>query len=351
MALLQNTLAHINLSFLLQIGCWTCPVRKFISGASEQLTTLAIGNSSFSKQVNGWQFAIDSTSLGAAKTCPRYYYLSIVRGLQPRAEQVHLVFGLHLHAARERYEHNKLKGLTHDNNLDEVLDFSLKATWNRELNRPWISGDDKKNRKTLIQTLVWYLDEMANNDNLQTVVLADGRPAVELSFRFDSGIRMGDEAVIFCGHLDRIAEMGGRRYIPDIKTSGSEVSPRWAAGFTPGNQFSMYALAGKVAFAEPVEGVIVDGVQVGVGFARFARYFVPRDAATIAEWREETEYWIGQMYRWALREQWPANDKSCDQYGGCQFRGVCSKPPSQREALLAADFAPRVWDPLQTREI
>jgi hypothetical protein len=34
-------------------------------------------NTSFSKLLPGMQVAIDSTSLGAFKTCPRYYYYNI----------------------------------------------------------------------------------------------------------------------------------------------------------------------------------------------------------------------------------------------------------------------------------
>src|ERR1035437_9537119 len=147
----------------------------------EPRMTRAKGNSSFSQTTPNFQFAIDSTSLGAAKQCPRYYYYSIVRGLQSRVESPHLVFGLHLHAAREHYEHNRAAGMGHEDNLDNCLDFSLRATWNTELNRPWLSGHEKKNRKTLIQTIVWYLDEQAATDNLETVVLANGKPAVELS--------------------------------------------------------------------------------------------------------------------------------------------------------------------------
>lgn len=309
-----------------------------------------VANSSFSQSTPSFQWAIDSTSLGEAKTCPRKYYYSIVRGLQPRNESPHLTFGILLHSARELYERAKLEGLDHDEALDKVLDWALCATWDRELSRPWSSGHAQKNRKTLIQTIVWYLDAMGQNDSLETLILANGRPAVELSFRFDSGIRMGGETVVFCGHLDRIATLNGVPYVADIKTTTSEPTPRWAQQFTPGNQFSLYALAGKVAFGQELEGVIVDGVQVGVGFARFGRFFVPRDPLQLDEWLQNAEYWISQMYRWALRNEWPMNDKSCQLYGGCPFQTVCSRSPVAREGVIAQDYTARVWDPLQTRE-
>lgn len=310
-------------------------------------------NSSFSTITPGFQWAIDSTSLGEAKLCPKKYHYSIVQGLQPKAESPHLRFGLLLHEGRERYErlHQQQPLLSHDELLDAILDWALRETWDQRLGRPWLSGHNVKNRQTLIQTLVWYLDAMAQGDNLETLILANGKPAVELSFRFDSGLVIGGENIILCGHLDRLAELSGQRFVSDIKTSSSELSPRWLAQFTPGNQFSLYSIAARVAFDEPVKGLIVDGVQVGVGFARFARHIVPRDEATLEEWLEDAGYWIGQMHQWAREARWPRNDKACDLYGGCPFRSVCSKSPASRERELALNFIPRVWDPLKTREV
>src|SRR5215471_9002602 len=130
-------------------------------------------NNSFSRTTPGMQFAVDSTSIGAFKTCPRYYQYTVAMGLRSRAESPHLTFGILLHQAREHYEHAKSAGLCHDDALDKVLDFVLCNSWDRELRRPWISEHNIKNRKTLVQTIVWYLDDKANNDSLETVQLAN----------------------------------------------------------------------------------------------------------------------------------------------------------------------------------
>lgn len=308
------------------------------------------GNSSFSKLVPGLQLAVDSTSLGEFKTCPRKYQLGIVEGWQPRDESVHLTFGLLLHQARENYEHQRLAGQDHEDALDFALDSALRATWNSKLQRPWASGHPAKNRQTLVQTLVWYLDALAQNDTLETVVLANGKPAVELSFRFDSGLRTADgEAILFCGHLDRIAKLGNLFYIPDIKTSLYEPNAKWAKQFTPGNQFSMYTLAGMVAFDYEIEGVIADGVQIGVTFSRFQRHLIPRPKAVIDEWLHDAGLYIKQMEEYAKAGYWPMDDKACSMYGGCPFQGVCAKEPARRAAHLKAEFVKRVWDPLQVR--
>jgi len=308
-------------------------------------------NSSFSKAMPGLQLAIDSTSLGEFKLCPKRYYYSIVLGYQPRAESVHLKFGILLHQAREHYEHARTGGQDHDSALDHALDLALRATWDQQLNKPWVSDHKQKHRLSLIQTIVWYLDAKAKDDPLRTITLANGKPAVELSFRFDSGWRSQStgEPILFCGHLDRLAEFNSEYYIPDIKTTSHSLDPNWFASWSPGNQFSMYSLAGKVAFGLEIKSIIVDGIQVGSGFSRFMRAPVERKPETIDEWYAETGVWLGQMDECAAKGQWHMNDKSCDAFGGCPFRPVCSRPPSAREAWLKKDYAKRVWDPLQIR--
>jgi len=312
---------------------------------------------SFSTVVPTVQLAVDSTSLGAYKKCPRYYQLSILEGWEPRDQSIHLAFGIALHQARERYERLRLNAATHDEALEAVFQQAASETWNRALGRPealW-SQPGNKTRRTLLQTIVWFLDAKAKDDPFETLVLADGRPAVELSFAFDSGfLAPTGERIVLCGHLDRIGKLNGAAYIIDIKTSKYDVSySGWFDQFTPGNQFSMYTLAGRVAFGVPVRDLVVDGVQVGVGFARFERGTVHRSDETLAEWLADVGEWLVDMGRSATAGYWRMNDTSCDKYGGCDFRRVCSASPSARAHRLASDFRKRAdggWDPLRVRE-
>jgi len=308
-------------------------------------------NTSFSKQVPGLQLAIDSTSLGEFKTCPRKYYYSIILGLQPRAESVHLTFGLLIHASVERYAHKRAEGQDHEQALRFALRWLLSETWNKTLSRPWISDHPAKNRLTAVRTLVWYLDQYGDNDSLEYVVLPNGKPAVELTFSFDSGISTisTGETITFSGHLDRVAMLNDEPYIVDIKTTTSALGPNFFAGFSPDNQFSMYTLAAQVAFATPVKGVIVDGAQVGATFARFERSLILRDASTMREWIDGTQFWLRRMEESAVTQSWPMNDKACGNYGGCPFRPICSRPPGARDAWLKSDYKKRLWDPLQRR--
>jgi hypothetical protein len=318
---------------------------------TETLAEATWGNSSFSKALPGLQLAVDSTSLGEFKICPRRYYYSIVLGLQPRRRSDHLTFGILVHEGCEKYDNLRASGESHEDALAEVIRLALCATWDRALQRPWASDIPAKNRLTLVRTLIWYLDQFGEHDPLETVILANGRPAVELSFTLNTGwtSTWTGEPLLLCGHLDKIARMDGVEYIVDRKTTGHALDSQFFAQFTPDNQFSLYATAARVVFHHPVQSLIVDGMQVLVSGTRFARGPVPRPEAVCSEWLAGTSYWLDQMELCASAESWPMNDKSCGLYGGCGFREVCSKSPEARAPWLERGFTKRTWDPLQRR--
>jgi hypothetical protein len=310
-------------------------------------------NGSFSREIPGLQVAVDSTSLGAYKTCPKLYYYSIVLGYQPKKISVHLTFGTFVHSTSEIYQHAKAAGADHQEALLAAIRWLLVATWNKELKRPWQSEDTSKNRLTLLRSMVWYLDTFGEKDPLQTVILADGKPAVELSFRFDSGYKYTstEETVLFCGHLDRLAVLGDEYYIPDIKSTYYTIDASYFAKYTPDNQFSMYSLAGKVAFAMPVAGVILDAMQVQVQMTRFQRKLIPRTRAQLEEWTQDSYQVLREMEQSALSGHWRQNDKAChNQFGRpCDFREVCSRPAGARKQWLELAYNRRVWNPLERR--
>ncbi len=329
------------------------------------MTQERMENTSFSKINPFLQLAVDSTSLKAFKNCPRYYYYSIVQGFQTRTESVHLTFGLLMHQSLEHYHHGKARGQSHADAMDFALSFALKATWNKDLKRPWDSGDSYKNRYTLLRSVVGYLDKYGENDALETVVLASGKPAVELSFSFQSGFvsRTTGEDFLFSGHLDRLATLNGAAYIADVKTSKSELNARFWAGHNPSTQFGMYLLAGQIVYKLPVQGLIVDGAQVLVGESRFDRHLITKDQFQMDEYYRGTGQWLERMEAAAdealdisksimpstVTDAYPMNEESCTKYLGCDFQSICARSPHQRGQWLETGFKRRVWDPLQRR--
>lgn len=289
----------------------------------------------------GVQYAWDSTSLGLLKECPRKYYYTMVEGWRSRGESVHLRFGIHYHAALEQYDKLRFAGQLHSDALIEVVHTLMRATWENDL--PWDSGHNLKTRYTLIRSVVWYLEEF-RNDQAETMVLANGQPAVELSFRFAV-----DDGLMLCGHLDRVVSYLDGIYVMDRKTSSTTLSPHYFEQYSPDNQMSLYTLAGQVVLGSTIRGVIVDAAQIAVGFTRFQRGMVYRTPAQTNEWLDGFYGWVAQAHRYAEQSHWPMNEKSCNNYGGCPFKKICSRDPAVRQAFLETDFEKKAWNPLETR--
>jgi hypothetical protein len=175
--------------------------------------------------------------------------------------------------------------------------------------------------------------------------LPNGQPAVEYSFALPV-----ENNIIFCGHIDRLVEYSGGTYVMDQKTTGSTISGKFFSDFTPDIQMSMYSWAGSIIFQSPVSGVIIDGAQIAVGFTRFERGFVHRPRALLEEFYDSTMETIHRTLDYVSREVFPMNRTACGNYGGCQFRKICSHSPEVRDNFLRADFyrGPR-WDPLKRR--
>lgn len=276
---------------------------------------------------DGVQFAWDSTSLGWLKTCPRLYYYSMIRQLAPKGERIHLKFGLHYHDCLEYYDIQRSAGASHDSAMEAATAKALTDT------AGWESSHHLKTRETLVRSIVWYLDQFGENDPARTYQLANGRPAVELSFRFEV-----DDGLMLSGHLDRVVEFNGDLYVMDRKTSSSTIASYFFEGFAPDNQMSLYSLAARTVFGVPVQGVIIDAAQIAVGFTRFERGFTHRTNAQLTEWLASTKIYTEMAYQFTEANFWPMNDKACHHYGGCAFRKVCNKDPAVRETFIASDF-------------
>lgn len=333
----------------------------------EKLLALTSSNKSFSKEIPGLQIAWDSTSLGLLKTCPRKYYLSMIEGWEPKGKAIALDFGIWYHKGLENYHKLKAQGLIHDEALRKVVHYLLCVTTTHNEDATysfWESGDTKRNRFTLVRAVVWYLEEFGEEDSIETLHGKDGKALVELSFRFETDYPLPPKetakwngkgevpSYLLCGHFDRPAEFAGQKYISDYKTTGSTISSRFFDGFTPDNQVSLYTFAGSVVLNEQIAGVIIDGAQIAVTFNRFARGFAPRTPEQTEEWYNDLGMWLQNAENYADAMHWPMNDTAgaCGMYGGCTFRGICSKSPSVRHVFLEGDFARRVWDPLTPRD-
>ncbi len=315
------------------------------------------------------QFSWDSTSLGWLKTCPRLYYYNMIEGWQSREDSVHLRFGIEYHRALQDYDISRASGIKHDDAVHDVIQELV-------LRCADFNPDHKtKTKDNLIRSVVWYLDHF-KDDPATTVILSDGRPAVEQSFRFelDFGPQTKVTTVleyevegqirktqgpspagpyILSGHLDRVVTFQDQTFIMDRKTTTTTPSEYYFNQYEPNNQMTLYSFASKVVLETAVRGIIIDVAQVAVGFTRFVRGMTYRTPEQIEEWVGDLRYWLTLAEQFAVNNHWPMNDMACDKYGGCRFREVCSKQKSVRQNFLNASFkqlpVSERWNPLRPR--
>lgn len=295
---------------------------------------------------DGVQFAWSATTIKWAETCPRYYQLSMIEGWHSRASSAHLIFGGHYATALEHFHKWMAEGMDREQATREVVREALINTWEREGEAPgpWTSDHNLKNRDNLIRSIVWYLEQF-RDDAAKPVILSDGKPAVELSFNLPV-----DNDIVFVGHIDRLADYADNLYIQDQKTTGTTLSARYFEQYSPDTQMSLYTFAGSAVFGIPVKGVMIDAAQIAVGFTRFERGFTFRTSEQLTEWYDSAMYTILKTQELTRENHFPMNPSACGNYGGCVFRGVCSKSPGARKNFLAADFIQGGgYDPLERR--
>ena len=332
------------------------------------------------------QYAWDSTSIGLLKTCPRLYQYTMIEGWSSRNESIHLRFGIEVHLALQEYDMSRANGISHEDALFDVVKALMERThdWNPEPN-PNLPRDPAKykNRSTLLSLVIDFLDTHVD-DPCKTVIMHNGKPAVELSFQFpldwgpkwDEPIRnpmpegvtpemLADgydpgytypsaQPYLLCGHLDKVVELNGSLLVKDYKTTTTTPGAYYFAQYEPNNQMTLYTLAGKIVLNAPVRGVCIDALQVLLDEPnRAVRGFTYRTPDQLDEWLNDLAVLFAQNERYAAANYWPMNDTACDKFGGCKFREICSKSPSVRERFLRADFIKLEvqdrWNPLKPR--
>jgi hypothetical protein len=279
----------------------------------------------------------------------------MIEGWSEKDTSVHLRFGIEYHKALEEYDDERLSGANHEDAVRAVVRNLLTriSDWHVDVST---RAGNYKNDKTLLSLVIDYLDKY-KDDPAKTVVRENGQAATELSFRFelDWGPHAGNgQPFVLSGHLDRVVTFNDQILVMDRKTTTMTPGSYYFDQFNPNNQMSLYTIAGQVVLDMPVKGIIIDGAQILLEKPNnYVRGFTFRTAAQSQEWLQDLKFWLNSAENYATVGYWPMNDTACDKFGGCKFRGVCSKDPSVRERFLEADFIKlepdAKWNPLRSR--
>lgn len=301
---------------------------------------------------DGRQLVWDSVSGQAAQKCWRYYKLKIIDGYMGKGEAVHLKFGLILHSALEYLDHARVSGVYNDTSLIIALRRAMSEAGRRDESGvwlgPWESGNDKKNLESLVRTIIWYFDHYAT-DAYKVATLSDGRAAVELPCKLRMPFEAYGETVLYAGHLDSIGSFAESGFFLDRKSTGSALSASYFAPWDTSFQMTGYFAIAKLGWHMPVNGGILDAMQIGTGFTRFGRHLIHRTDEQLDEWMKELNFTVEQSLAFHDADYWPMNRASCGSYGGCEYLGVCSKTPSVRQRFLDSNYTRQFWDPMEVR--
>jgi len=363
------------------------------------------------------QWCYDSVSLKALQGCLRKYNWTINEGWSHAERPPALAWGIAFHTCMEVY--HKCIGHGLDAQTALLRTVRLAGLLGDDLQ----SLDTSRTKETLIRSVVWYHTEY-EDDPLQTALLPDGRPAVELSFMipvFDLEVGPTDEVpplhisevieelggevthnqlveavregrrlfgklilegteyttaqtellqsfysitIHFSGHIDRVVHFGDEVFITDYKSSKYALTADWLTGFDMSTQFEGYYTAAHIlasqpntVFPSPPAGILVDGLQLGVNFTRFARFPLRYSSTTANEFLLNFEALVRAKAEPAARlGLYPREAESeCNHYrrrdgsGGCEFLPVCKAAPEDRERQLKQHFIKSTWDPSQSR--
>ncbi|CAM5998779.1 unnamed protein product [Sphagnum balticum] len=212
-------------------------------------------------------------------------------------------------------------------------------------------SDSAKSAARMAGAFEFYFDNYPLDAINDPVIIAGGKRAIELSFAEPLPIShpVTGDPLLYCGRLDAILNFGGGRFITDEKTT-TQLGVSWSRQWDLRSQFTGYAwLAGKAGIK--VDGALVRGVSILKTKYDTQQAISYRPQWMINEWYEEMLEHVDQMVSAYRRGKFLHNyDKSCADYGGCQFKDVCSSSKEMANAVLDTYFERRKWDPLLRTE-
>lgn len=298
------------------------------------------------KYQDGRQLVWDASSLSAFRQCPTYYKNTRQRS-DSGTDHPRTIFGRVYHKCQEARQHAILGGRN-------GLDASLLSAYQQK------SLLDEKLFYQLLLNLTAY-DQAYSPDPLTTATL-HGEPGIELRIEFPLPLSPDLKAVI---RLDSLCYWGDELWIRDHKCVGEKkpllgqfaasidgrsILWRFEENFSPDTQISFYLWATRKCLHLPVQGVIIDAIQIfdEPKLPLQRRFLIGRSDDHLAEWEHDFFLDVERAERYAETKHWPKNDSACNHYGGCPFKLPCMRTGHEEEPTqfpdceLPSDYLPHI---------
>ncbi len=286
----------------------------------------------------------DSTILSDLRACARKFELSHIFNYKPKGTNVHLhagaCFARGLEVTRRAYYAENLA--PEDSVALGVA--ALITAWGDFDPGP----DAKKTLDRVCGALEFYFSEYPLPSDPARVIMVKSQPVVEFSFAIPLPIKHPDtdEPLIFAGRFDAAVEFAAGLYAMDEKTTSS-LGATWSRQWDLRGQFCGYAYAMREYGLRPA-GTIVSGVSILKTKYEQQRAIIAQPDWKIDEWLADSleevqlakDRYLTQGARW--RKNW---SESCNDYGGCTYKSVCSVPDPT--PWLETYYEIRPWNPLE----
>jgi len=289
---------------------------------------------------------IDSTILGAFRSCPQKAYRTYVEHWKPRTPSVHLhagaAFAKGLEVTREAFF---VQGLSEDDALAAGLHALI--TFYGDFECP---EDSAKSCTRMAGALEYYFHVWPlGREEAPPATLPSGAKAIEFSFNEPLDIRHPEtgDPLLYCGRLDMICEYAGSLFGEDDKTTSS-LGASWGRQWDLRSQFTGYVWGAKRSGLD-LAGFLVRGVSILKTKYDSMPVITYRPQWQVDRWLEQTHRDIQRMIRCWDEGYWDYNlDHACTEFAGCELRQVClSQDPMP---WLEQGFIRRVWDPVARKE-
>jgi hypothetical protein len=302
---------------------------------------------------------LDHSTLSTFRSCPEKARLSYVCGLRSKVGIPALDFGSAIHAGVAAWNIE----IDNPERIKLAQAAFLEECRKREASLPLgLESDEKRSIERGLYLLEAY-DQRWKNEPYETLKWQDGsgKPYVEIKFRVYL-FTWGSRPVFYCGIIDRImkSRTNGRAYINETKTTSQGLG-LYVKQIRPNHQITGYDHACKELLNLDVAGTIWDCIFVssrkgndkgdiwklrGIDLENdFARVETTRSAVDTEEWLFDITETAKDYLNWGSfgTKRFPRNTGNCHNYGGCQFRDVCSSNLNQ--TLIDSNFKVEKWEP------
>ena len=269
--------------------------------------------------------SINSSSLDVIQTCKRKTYYFIERQIRSEAESPTTLFGTAIHKGLETWY------------LSRDEDAAIEAFKHASKALVSLHDKDKRHPNNGITILKNYFN-VYRNDPFE-IVSDDKGPLIERDFEalFTEFIfKRKIVTVNLFGRIDCILRNRDTDeiFVCDHKTTSS-LGQQFYQRISPNFQYTTYLWAAQKVLGLNTNRFLVNGIQVAKTKSDLARQFTTRDDTDYSELKIAIVSAVTDYLANRLSGEWPMNAPGpCTNWGGCQYREVCSVPPSVRESLL-----------------